>query len=81
MTAFPCYSEFTYAILAISSISRLTIAYRWSTGVGAVFILMTRVLSFTLVNVYEITDEKMGFQNYAKIAVHKPLLCYLKNKL
>ena len=27
---------------------------------------MTRVVSFTLVNVYETTDEKMGFQNYAK---------------
>ena len=75
MTAFPCYSEFTCAILSISSISRLTIAYIRSIGVGAVCILMTRVVSFTLVNVYEITDEKMGLQNYAKIAVHKPFLC------
>ena len=69
MTAFPCYSEFTWAILSISSISRLTIAYVWSIGVGAVCILMTRVVSFTLVNIYETTDEKMGFQNYANIAV------------
>ena len=38
---------------------------------------MTRVVSFTLVNVYEITDKKkkMGFRNYAKIVVHKPLPC------
>ena len=75
MTAFPCYTEFTCAILSIPSISRLTIAYIRSIGVGAVCILMTRVVSFTLVNVYEITDEKKGFQNYAEIAVHKPLLC------
>ena len=48
----------------------------WSIGVGAVCILVTRVVSFTLVNVYEITDKKkMGFRNYAKIVVHKPLLC------
>ena len=39
----------------------------WSHGVGAVCILVTRVVSFTLVNVYEITDEK--------IAVHKPIPC------
>ena len=69
-TAFPCYSEFTCAILSISSISRLTIAYMWSIGVGAVCILVTRVVSFTLVNVYEITDKKL-----CKIAVHKPLPC------
>ena len=50
----------------------------WSIGVGAVCILVTRVVSFTLVNFYETTDEKMGFQNYAKIVVHKPLPC-LKN--
>ena len=37
---------------------------------------MTRVVSLTLINVYEITDEKkMGFLNYAKIAVHTPLPC------
>ena len=54
----PCYSEFTCAILSTSSISRLTIAHMWSNGVGAVCIFMTRVLSFTLVNVYEITDKK-----------------------
>ena len=41
---------------------------------------MTRVISFTLVNVYETTDEKMGFQNCknaknAQIVVHKPLPC------
>ena len=48
----------------------------WSIGVGAVCILVTRVVSFTLVNVYEITDKKkMGFRNYAKIVVHKPLPC------
>ena len=75
MTKFPCYSEFTCAILSISSISGLTNAYMWSIGVGAVCILMTRLVSFTLVNVYEITDEKMGFQHYAEIAVHKPSLC------
>ena len=67
-TTFPCYSEFTCAILSISSISRLTIAYMWSIGVGAVCILVTRVVSFTLVNVYEIIDKKL-----CKIAVHKPI--------
>ena len=76
MIAFPCFFEFTCAILSISSISRLTIAYVWSIGVGAVCILVTRVVSFTLVNVYEITDKKkMGFRNHAKIVVHKPLPC------
>ena len=30
----------------------------WSIGVGTVCILVTRVVSFTLVNVYEITDKK-----------------------
>ena len=69
MTAFPFYSEFTCAILSISSISRLTIAHMWSIGVGAACILMTRVVSFTLVNVYETTYEKMGFQTYANIVV------------
>ena len=50
--------------------SKQGIHYTRSTiGVGAVCILMTRVVSFTLVNVYETTDEKMGFQNYANIAV------------
>ena len=48
---------------------------KWTNQQVAVCILMTRVVSFTLVNVYEITDQKMGFQNYAKIAVHKPLPC------
>ena len=69
MTAFPFYSEFTCAIVSISSISRLTIAHMWSIGVGAACILMTRVVSFTLVNVYETTYEKMGFQTYANIVV------------
>ena len=61
-------NQITSAILSISNISRLTIAYMWSNGVGAVCILMTRVVSLTLINVYEITDEKkMGFLNYAKL--------------
>ena len=69
-------NRITCAILSISSISRLTIAYIWSNGVGAVCILMTRVVSLTLINVYEITDEqKMEFLNYAKIAVHTPWPC------
>ena len=76
MTAFPCYSEFTCAIFSISSISRLTIAYMWSNGVAAVCILVTRVVSFAFVNIYKIRGKKkMGFQNYVKIAVHKPLPC------
>ena len=52
------YIKFTCAILSISSISRLTIAYMWSNGVGAVCILVTRMVSFTLVNVYKLTDRK-----------------------
>ena len=48
----------------------------WSFGVGAVCILVTRVVSFTLVNVYKTTDKKkMGFRDYVKIVVHKPLPC------
>ena len=49
----------------------------WSIDVGTVCILVTRVVSFTLVNVYEITDKKKkwDFGNYAKIVVHKPLPC------
>ena len=70
MAAFRCYSDFTCAVLSISNVSRLTVAYMWSNDVGAVCILMTRVVSFTLVNVYEITYYKMEFQNYAKNAVH-----------
>ena len=34
---------------------------------------MTRVLSFTLVNVYEITDKKNGISKLCKIAAYKPL--------
>ena len=51
-------NQITCAILSISSISKLTIAYMGSNGVGAVCILMTGVVSLTLINVYEITDEK-----------------------
>ena len=32
----------------------------WSKGVGAVCILVARVVYFTLVNVYELTDRKEG---------------------
>ena len=46
----------------------------WSIGVGAVYILVTRVVSFTLVNVYEITDKKKKW-DFEKIVVHKPLPC------
>ena len=47
----------------------------WSNGVGihTVYILMTGVVSFTFVNVYEIKDKKIGFKNYVKIAVLTPL--------
>ena len=38
----------------------------WSNGVGAVCILMTRVVSLTLINVYEITDEKNGIPKLCK---------------
>ena len=83
MTAFPCYSEFTCAIFSISSISRLTIAYMWSNGVAAVCILVTRVVSFTLVNVYEIRDkkkwdfkiiQKMPFIRHYRVKECKPWL-------
>ena len=48
----------------------------WSNGVGAVCILVTRVVSFTLVNVYEIIDKKnWDFKIIPKITVHKPLPC------
>ena len=83
MTAFPCYSEFTCAIFSISSISRLTIAYMWSNGVAAVCILVTRVVSFTIVNVYEIRDkkkwdfkiiQKMPFIRHYRVKECKPWL-------
>ena len=51
-------NQTTCAILSISSISKLTIAYMWSNRVGAVCILMTKVVSLALINVYEIADQK-----------------------
>ena len=54
--------KFTCAILPISSISRLTIAHMWSKGVGAVCILVTGMVSFTLVNFYKLTDRKEGIK-------------------
>ena len=57
---------FTCAIFSISSISRLTIAYMWSNVVAAVCILVTRVVSFTLVNVYEIRDKKNEISKLSK---------------
>ena len=74
---------FTCAIFSISSISRLTIAYMWSNGVAAVCILVTRVVSFTLVNVYEIRDkkkwdfkiiQKMPFIRHYRVKECKPWL-------
>ena len=67
-------NQITCAILSISSISRLTIAYMWSNGVCAVCILMTGVVSLTLINVYEITDEKKNgisklYKNYCAYAI------------
>ena len=51
-------NQITCAILSISSMSKLTIAYMWSNRVGAVCILMTKVVSLALINVYEIADQK-----------------------
>ena len=38
----------------------------WSNGVAAVCILVTRVVSFTLVNVYEIRDKKKEISKLSK---------------
>ena len=57
---------FTCAIFSISSISRLTTAYMRSNGVAAVCILVTRVVFFTLVNVYEIRDKKNEISKLSK---------------
>ena len=38
----------------------------WSNGVAAVCILVTRVVSFTLVNVYEIRDKKNEISKLSK---------------
>ena len=50
----------------------------WSKGVGAVCILVTREVSFTLVNVYKLTDRKEGIkilQNSSCISQHRVKLC------
>ena len=57
----------TCAILSVSSISRLTIAYVWSNGVGAVCTLVTSVVSFTFVNVYEIKYKKWAIKIMQKL--------------
>ena len=70
--------KFTCAILPISSISRLTIAHMWSKGVGAVCILVTGMVFFTLVNVYKLTDRKEGIrimQNLSCISQHRVKRC------
>ena len=50
----------------------------WSNGVGAVCILVTRVVSFTLVNVYELKDRKAGIkimQTLSCISQHRVKAC------
>ena len=48
----------------------------WSKGVRAVCILVTRVVSFTLDNVYELTDGKEGIKNMQKLSCqHHVIAC------
>ena len=51
----------------------------WSNGVGAVCILMTRVVSFTFVNVYEIREKKLDLKIMQKLPCirhHRFKKCY-----
>ena len=52
----------------------------WSKGVGAVCILVTRVVYFTLVNVYELTDRKEGITIMQQLSFIRKNLIYVHFK-
>ena len=60
--------NFTCAVLSISSISSVTLTYMWSKGVHACSIHVTRVISFTLVNICKIINIKKKNCNWEKVA-------------
>ena len=62
--------KFTYAVFSISSISSVTLTYMWSKGVHACSIHVTRVISFTLVNICKIINKKKYY--WWKVTGHKP---------
>ena len=53
----------------------------WSNGVDAFYILVTRVLFFTLVNVYKIRDKKWDSKIIQKLSCTRMRTCYLCKKL
>ena len=62
--------KFTCAVCSVSSISSVTLTYMWSKGVHACSIHVTRVISFTLVNICKIINIKKNC-NWKKVAEHK----------
>ena len=62
--------KFTCAVLSISSISSVTLTYMWSKGVRACSIHVTRVTSFTLVNICKIISiKKINWEKFARISL------------
>ena len=62
--------KFTCAVCFVSSISSVTLTYMWSKGVHACSIHVTRVISFTLVNICKIINIKKNC-TWRKVAEHK----------
>ena len=58
LLAFRKAIKFTCTITSVPSISRVAFTYMWSNGICATSIHMTRVISFTFVNIWEIKDER-----------------------
>ena len=56
--------EITWASLSISSVSSVACTYMWSNGVGTVSIHMTRKISCTFVNIWEMTGFQSRFLEY-----------------
>ena len=64
--------KFTCAVCSVSSISSMTLAYMWSKGVHACSIHVTRVISFTLVNICKINIKTWKKNcNWRKVAEDK----------
>ena len=56
--------KITWASLSISSVSSVACTYMWSNGVGTVSIHMTRKISCTFVNIWEMTGFQSRFLEY-----------------
>ena len=69
--------KFTCTITSVPSISRVAFTYMWSNGICATSIHMTRVISFTFVNIWEIKDErKRRRKKEKKNALKREEKCY-----